>query len=250
MAEKLELWCFCMLPAFRSPYSKSLRNDKYKSNVAARLVVQDSSANTDREYFLAVSSVKSSRPKEHVSPRDRSDDLAKCTNAGPPSVQRREAMQLFFFSGLFLSQLVQQSGAVALDGDDNVRLPAWAEVGLENGRLRSCEGRAPCISTSAFRSPSRFMPPWSVFAHLLLLFPCRVAQLGPPDLLCMQFIELQLQFCPSGAVVPMSSCPIGRNRLVMHSIHSIHSIRFCSVRFTRPIGFHTQEIFRIGGPIW
>ncbi|CAK9870778.1 unnamed protein product [Sphagnum jensenii] len=34
------------------------------------------------------------------------------------------------------------------------------EVGLIEGRLRGCKGSAPCVSTSAFQSPSRFMPPW------------------------------------------------------------------------------------------
>ncbi|KAL3688627.1 hypothetical protein R1sor_014936 [Riccia sorocarpa] len=34
-------------------------------------------------------------------------------------------------------------------------------VGLVNGQLQSCDGGTPCVSTSAFRSPSRFMPPWS-----------------------------------------------------------------------------------------
>lgn len=36
------------------------------------------------------------------------------------------------------------------------------EVGLLDGRLRGCDGRPPCVSTSAFRSPSRFMAPWTV----------------------------------------------------------------------------------------
>nr|PNR53061.1 hypothetical protein PHYPA_009436 [Physcomitrium patens] len=35
------------------------------------------------------------------------------------------------------------------------------EVGLLDGRLRGCDGRPPCVSTSAFRSPSRFMAPWT-----------------------------------------------------------------------------------------
>jgi hypothetical protein len=39
---------------------------------------------------------------------------------------------------------------------------AAPEVGLQEGRLRGCDGRPPCVSTSAFQSPSRFMPPWTV----------------------------------------------------------------------------------------
>lgn len=38
---------------------------------------------------------------------------------------------------------------------------AAPEVGLQEGRLRGCDGRPPCVSTSAFQSPSRFMPPWT-----------------------------------------------------------------------------------------
>ena len=38
-------------------------------------------------------------------------------------------------------------------------------VGLVNGRLQACSGSVPCVSTSSFRSPSRFMPPWTVGAH-------------------------------------------------------------------------------------
>ena len=38
-------------------------------------------------------------------------------------------------------------------------------VGLVNGRLQACHGSDPCVSTSSFRSPSRFMPPWTVGVH-------------------------------------------------------------------------------------
>lgn len=35
------------------------------------------------------------------------------------------------------------------------------DTGLVKGKLRGCSGTNPCVSTSAFQSPSRFLPPWT-----------------------------------------------------------------------------------------
>jgi hypothetical protein len=56
------------------------------------------------------------------------------------------------------------------------------EVGLVEGRLRGCKGSAPCVSTSAFQSPSRFMPPW-VVSFSLSLSQAR----------CISFIFIELE---------------------------------------------------------
>ncbi|KAG6556224.1 hypothetical protein Mapa_002165 [Marchantia paleacea] len=60
------------------------------------------------------------------------------------------ARRAFMSFGLSLFMAGQSGEAQAID-----------DVGLMNGQLRSCDGATPCVSTSAFRCPSRFMPPWS-----------------------------------------------------------------------------------------
>ncbi|KAL2630692.1 hypothetical protein R1flu_015378 [Riccia fluitans] len=69
------------------------------------------------------------------------------------SFPRRAFMSFGLSLGFTLFTDGQFQDAQALVEDDG--------VGLVNGQLRSCEGGTPCVSTSAFRSPSRFMPPWS-----------------------------------------------------------------------------------------
>lgn len=66
----------------------------------------------------------------------------------------------------FLTGLVAVGAAASIHGFHGgaamAEEMAPPEVGLREGRLRGCDGRPPCVSTSAFQSPSRFMPPWTV----------------------------------------------------------------------------------------
>ncbi|CAM6128530.1 unnamed protein product [Calypogeia fissa] len=164
MAVRQELWCSSMVPTGRFSYSKSADYAEHRPNSAARVRLEELSSTRGRESVKGVSSMEVIIVKAHPS-RKQTENSVVCTNDSQFLVQRRDVMQLCFFSGFFSSGLTQQNGVIALEGDgandDGGRaLKSSAEVGLANGRLRSCEGSACCVSTSAFRSPSRFMPPW------------------------------------------------------------------------------------------
>ena len=92
--------------------------------------------------------------------RNRSDDCTSInSSAGRVDVGRRG-----FLRGLIaLGVGTYGGGAVAEE-------MAAPEIGLLDGRLRGCDGRPPCVSTSAFQSPSRFMPPWTVSGWFLVVF--------------------------------------------------------------------------------
>ncbi|KAH8969642.1 hypothetical protein BDL97_02G043900 [Sphagnum fallax] len=92
-------------------------------------------------------------------------------STGRQKVQGRREL----LGGLIVSVAIQGSSCAFLAGcrqataaeeqqeQDEHLLP---EVGLIEGRLRGCKGSAPCVSTSAFQSPSRFMPPWVYLGNL------------------------------------------------------------------------------------
>jgi hypothetical protein len=88
-------------------------------------------------------------------------------STGRQKVQGRREL----LGGLIVGVAIQGSSCAFLAGcrqataAEEHLLP---EVGLMEGRLRGCKGSAPCVSTSAFQSPSRFMPPWVVSFSLSL----------------------------------------------------------------------------------
>jgi hypothetical protein len=93
-------------------------------------------------------------------------------STGRQKVQGRREL----LGGLIVGVAIQGSSCAFLAGcrqataaeeqqEQEQHLP---EVGLMEGRLRGCKGSAPCVSTSAFQSPSRFMPPWVVSFSLSL----------------------------------------------------------------------------------
>ena len=81
-----------------------------------------------------------------------------CTS-GSSSAGRVDVGRRGFLGGLIAVGVGGINGGGAV-GEEMAAL----EVGLQEGRLRGCDGRPPCVSTSAFQSPSRFMPPWTVSA--------------------------------------------------------------------------------------
>jgi hypothetical protein len=73
---------------------------------------------------------------------------------GTPALGRREAIGRLIGAGI--------AGGVGWSSSTGLAKGGVPEVGLQQGRLRGCSGSSPCVSTSAFQSPSRFMPPWTV----------------------------------------------------------------------------------------
>lgn len=94
--------------------------------------------------------------------------------------------------------LIAIGGPAAIAVAEKIPLP---EVGLRDGRLRGCDGRPPCVSTSAFQSPSRFMPPWTVSP--------------PPRTCCSPNASVQVgDFCDSFCVcVCVAVSRLARRRL-------------------------------------
>ncbi|OAE19262.1 hypothetical protein AXG93_3507s1340 [Marchantia polymorpha subsp. ruderalis] len=77
-----------------------------------------------------------------------------------PPPQRRNSTP-FAHSPKFARRAFMSLGLSLFMSGQSWEAQAIEDVGLKNGQLRSCDGATPCVSTSAFRSPSRFMPPWS-----------------------------------------------------------------------------------------
>lgn len=79
---------------------------------------------------------------------------------GAPALGRREAMGTLLGAGI--------AGGIGWSSSTGMAKGGVPEVGLQQGRLRGCSGSSPCVSTSAFQSPSRFMPPWTVSSQYYL----------------------------------------------------------------------------------
>lgn len=82
--------------------------------------------------------------------------ISRSEREGTPALGmgRREAIGRLIGAGI--------AGGVGWSSSTGVAKGGVPDVGLQQGRLRGCSGSSPCVSTSAFQSPSRFMPPWTV----------------------------------------------------------------------------------------
>ncbi|KAG0573752.1 hypothetical protein KC19_VG206600 [Ceratodon purpureus] len=98
-----------------------------------------------------------------------------CTS-GSSSAGRVDVGRRGFLGGLIAVGVGGINGGGAV-GEEMAAL----EVGLQEGRLRGCDGRPPCVSTSAFQSPSRFMPPWTYLGtqeHAYVALKSALARMG------------------------------------------------------------------------
>jgi hypothetical protein len=101
-----------------------------------------------------------------------SSSSSSSASTGRQKVQGRREL----LGGLIVGVAIQGSSCAFLAGcrqataaeEQQEQEHLLPEVGLIEGRLRGCKGAAPCVSTSAFQSPSRFMPPWVVSFSLSL----------------------------------------------------------------------------------
>lgn len=103
----------------------------------------------------------------------------RCTSVSS-STGRVDVGRRRFLGGLIAAGVGGVYGGSA--GGEEMAPP---EVGLQEGRLRGCDGRPPCVSTSAFQSPSRFMPPWTV-SRWSPLSPC---------LAVSRYCEIEVRHC-------------------------------------------------------
>ena len=166
MTVRQELYYFGMVPIIGTSHARSLYYERGCLSPSARSGSRHKSMRSMREgcwkagfagpqFLLDVSFNNSLARDDNL---QISHNSINCANGEASVLGRRKLMELCIFSGLFTALRFEPSGAGALESS-GVRVEP-PQVGLDNGRVRSCEGSAPCVSTSSFRSPSRFMPPW------------------------------------------------------------------------------------------